>query len=71
MYILNELGVHVIKLVQSIILVGRLSFFSSFSLPYVMYDPTDLIWREGTLFEAMTGCIIFIDAIRAETPTVS
>ena len=24
-------------------------------LPDVLYDPTDLIWRKGTLFEAMTG----------------
>ena len=22
---------------------------------YVLCDPTDLIWRKGTLFEAMTG----------------
>ena len=27
----------------------------SFSLPDVLYDPTDLIWRKGTPSEAMTG----------------
>ena len=29
--------------------------FPSFSLPDVLCDPTDLIWRKGTLFEVMTG----------------
>ena len=33
------------------------SFFPSFSFPYELYDPTDLIWREDTPFEAMTGRI--------------
>ena len=32
-----------------------LSLIPSFTLPYVLYDPTDLIWRNGTPFEAMTG----------------
>ena len=32
-----------------------LSLIPSFSLPDVMCDPTDLIWRKGTSFEAMTG----------------
>ena len=32
-----------------------LSLFPSFSLPDVLCDPTDLIWRKGTPFEAMTG----------------
>ena len=31
------------------------SFFSSSSLPDVLCDPTDLIWRKRTPFEAMTG----------------
>ena len=31
--------------------------FPSFSLPDVLCDPTDLIWMEGTPFEAMTGRI--------------
>ena len=26
-----------------------------FSLPDVLCDPTDLIWRKGTPFETMTG----------------
>ena len=26
-----------------------------FSLPGMLCDPTDLIWRKGTPFEAMTG----------------
>ena len=30
-------------------------FFPSFSLPDVLCDPNDLIWRKGTPFEAMTG----------------
>ena len=32
-----------------------LSLFPSFSLPDALYDPTDLIWRKGTPFEALTG----------------
>ena len=32
-----------------------LSLFPSFSLPDVLCDPTDLIWRKGIPFEAMTG----------------
>ena len=32
-----------------------LSFFPSISLPNVLYDPTKLIWREGTPSETMTG----------------
>jgi hypothetical protein len=32
-----------------------LSLFPSFSLPDVLCNPTDLIWRKETLFEAMTG----------------
>ena len=31
------------------------SFFPSFSLPDVLCDSTDLIWREGTTFGAITG----------------
>ena len=32
-----------------------LSFIPSFSFPDVLCDPTNLIWRKGTPFEAMTG----------------
>ena len=32
-----------------------LSLITSFSLPDVLCDPTDLIWRKGTPFEAITG----------------
>ena len=32
-----------------------LSLFPSFSLPDVLCDPTDLIWRKGIPFETMTG----------------
>jgi hypothetical protein len=32
-----------------------LSFLPSFSLRDMLRDPTDLIWREWTPFEAMTG----------------
>ena len=32
-----------------------LSLIPSFSLPDVLCKPTDLIWRKGTPFEAMTG----------------
>ena len=31
------------------------SLFSPFSLSDVLCDPTDLIWRKGTSFEAMIG----------------
>ena len=31
------------------------SFIPSFSLPDVLYDPTDVIWRKMTPFEAMAG----------------
>ena len=34
-----------------------LSLIPSFSLPDVLCGPTDLIWRKGTSFEAMTGRI--------------
>ena len=34
------------------------SLFPSFSLPNVLCDPTNLIWRKGTPFEAMTGCTV-------------
>ena len=37
-----------------------LSFFLYFSLPDVLYDPTDVIWIWGTPFEAMTGRTVFI-----------
>ena len=43
-----------------------LSFFPSFSLPDVLCDSTDLIWRDGTPFDAMTGRKIFIDYLLAE-----
>ena len=32
-----------------------LSLIPSFALPDELCDPTDLIWRKGTPFEAMTG----------------
>ena len=36
-------------------------FLLSFlSIPDVLCDPTDLIWRQGTPFEAITGCTAFI-----------
>ena len=38
---------------------------SSF-LPDVMCDPTELIWRQGTPFEVMTGRTAFIDCLQAE-----
>ena len=40
-----------------------LSFFPPFSFPDVLRDSTDLIWREGTPFEAMTA---FIEGVLAE-----
>jgi hypothetical protein len=43
-----------------------LSFFPSFSLHDVLCDPTDLIWRKGTKFEAMTGRTALIDVLLAE-----
>ena len=43
---------------------GRL--FPSFSLPDVLSDPTDLIRRKGTPFEAKTGHTAFIDGFLAE-----
>ena len=39
--------------------------FPSF-LPDVLCDPTDLIWKEGTPFEAMTDHSVFIDCVLAE-----
>jgi hypothetical protein len=38
-----------------ILLELALSLFPSFSLPDVLCDPNDLIWRKRTPFEAMTG----------------
>ena len=43
-----------------------LSFFPSFSLPDVLCDPIDHIWRLGTPFEAITGRTAFIDGLLAE-----
>ena len=37
------------------------SYFSSFSLPDGLCNPTDLIWREGTPLEVMTGRTDLID----------
>ena len=41
-------------------------FFPSFSLPDVQCQPTDLIWREETPFEALAGSPAFIDGLLAE-----
>ena len=41
------------------------SFFPSLSLPNVLCDPTDHIWRKGTPFEAMTGWTAFSDGLLA------
>ena len=35
-------------------------------LPSVLCDPTDLIWRKETPFEAMTGRRAFTDGLLAE-----
>ena len=43
-----------------------LSFFPPFSLNGVLCDPTNLIWRNGVLFKAMTGGTAFIDDLLAE-----
>ena len=43
-----------------------LFFIPSVSHPDVLCDPTDLIRRECTAFEAMTGHIAFIDGPLAE-----
>ena len=48
------------------ILVSILSFFHPFSLSDVLCNPTDLIWRKGTLFEAMTGRTARSDGFLAE-----
>ena len=42
------------------------AFFPSFSLPGMLWDPTNSIWRQRTLFQAMTGHIAFIDCLIAE-----
>ena len=43
-----------------------LSLIPSFSLPDVLWDRTDLIWREGTPFEAMIGHTVLIDDLLTE-----
>ena len=43
-----------------------LSSFLSFSIPNVLCDPTDLIWRYGTPFETMNGCTAFVDGLLAD-----
>ena len=43
-----------------------LSFYPSSSLPDALCDPTDLIWREGTPFEVMTGRRAFVVSLLAE-----
>ena len=51
----NRLNKHFKKGMVSIADHPVLSLIPSFSLPDVLCDPTDLIWRKGTPFEAMTG----------------
>ena len=41
--------------IKSNFLTLTLAPILSFSLPDVLCDPTDLIWRKGTPFEAMAG----------------
>ena len=41
-------------------------FFPSFSLPDMLSNPTDVTWREGTPFEAMTGHTSSSDGLLAE-----
>ena len=41
-----------------------ISFFPSFSVPDVLYDPIDLIWRERSAFEAMTDCKTLIEGFQ-------
>ena len=38
------------------IILPVFSLIPSISLPDVQCAPSDLIWRKGTLFEAMAGC---------------
>ena len=42
--------------------------FPSFSLPDVLCDPTVLIWRKGTPFEAMTGRTAPLSFFRSPPP---
>ena len=42
------------------------SLIPTFSLPDVLCDPTNVILKQGTPFEAMTGCTAFIDCVLAE-----
>jgi hypothetical protein len=42
------------------------SFLSLFSLLEVLYDPNDLIWRQETPHDAMTGRTTFIDSLLAD-----
>ena len=42
------------------------SFFFSYSLPDVLCDHRDLIWRQGTPFELIIGRTAFIDGLLAE-----
>ena len=42
------------------------SFYPTISLPDVLCDPTDLIWRKGTPLEAMTGRTAPSDSLLAE-----
>ena len=53
-YISHKCGISYIFLTPSL---------PSFSLPHVLCDPTDLIWREATSFEAMTA---FSDGLLTE-----
>ena len=49
-----------------ILLHSGLSFFPASSFPDVLSDPTYIIWREGTPFEAITDRTVFIDGILSE-----
>ena len=60
--------VHVVKIRLEITHIHPFvpSFFPSSSPPDVLCDPTDLIWRKGTQFEAMTDRTAFIDGLLAD-----
>ena len=52
----NNLNLVPIKILFYVSIYDPVLFlFPSFSLPGVLCDPTDIIWRKGTPLEAMTG----------------
>ena len=51
----GNITLSILQCVANLTEIFNIPFFPSFSVPDVLCENTELIWREGTPFEAMTG----------------